>query len=127
VRGERTDSSDGDKSLYQIMPLHTRTALQQDLGRWSNEITWEWVNAKTRVDERRLEQRTDGYHLINLSSQFDLQPVTLSFAANNVLNRYYEQPLGGVSIADFKNDMSVGFQPLAGVGRSFNFGVRYDF
>lgn len=45
----------------------------------------------------------------------------------NVLDEFYRQPLGGVNIAAQKAAANDGFDNIAGVGRSINFGVRYTF
>ncbi|MCL1075071.1 TonB-dependent receptor [Shewanella dokdonensis] len=124
THGERDDSH---QALYQIKPWQTELALQQQLGDWQNNIAWQWVAAKDRVDPRRLENSTAAYSLLNFSSHLQWQSVTLTFAVNNLLDHYYELPLGGVSIADYKADSSNGFAQLAGSGRSLEFGVSYAF
>lgn len=124
TKGERDDS---DENLYQIMPLQTDLRLTQQFGNWQNSAQWLWVGRKSQVDSRRLENMTDSYHLLNLQSQLTLQELTLSFAITNVFDRLYEQPLGGVSIAEYKADSSMGFSQLLGAGRSVNIGVSYAF
>ena len=124
THGERDNSNE---PLYQIKPLQTALALQQQLGSWQNSVVWQWVAAKDRVDQRRLENDTAAYSLINLTSRIKWQQVTLSLALNNLLDHYYELPLGGVSIADYKADSSVGFNQMVGSGRSLEFGVSYSF
>ncbi|MBB1411774.1 hypothetical protein H5203_22405, partial [Pseudoalteromonas sp. SG41-1] len=37
THGERDDS---DEPLYQIMPLHSKIALEQQLGKWQNSLSW---------------------------------------------------------------------------------------
>ncbi|EKE79948.1 TonB-dependent receptor [Idiomarina xiamenensis 10-D-4] len=124
VHGERDHS---DQPLYQIKPLQTQVALQQQLGDWQNSLSWQWLDSKTRVDPRRLENQTASYSLLNWTSQWRYQQWQLSFAVTNLLDEYYQQPLGGVSIAEFNQDSSQGFTQLAGAGRSFNFALRYNF
>ena len=51
----------------------------------------------------------------------------MSVDITNLLDEYYELPLGGVSIAEFKQDMSQGFNQLAGQGRSINLAMSYAF
>ena len=124
THGERDESND---NLYQIVPLQTEISLRQQSGNWQNSFVWQWVDSKRDVDNRRLENTTDSYHLINFESKLNWQQLTLSFALNNVLNRYYEMPLGGVNIAQFKQDKTEGFAQLAGAGRSLNIGLSYAF
>ena len=124
TRGKR-DNNNGD--LYQIVPLKSAVSIEQQSGAWQNSIEWQWVASKKDVDDRRLENTTKSYHLVNFHSKLDWQNITLSFAIDNVLDAYYELPMGGVSIAEYKMDNSQGFNQLAGAGRSVNIGVSYAF
>jgi iron complex outermembrane receptor protein len=124
THGERDAS---DEKLYQIIPLQTEVTLQHQSGNWQNSIVWQWVDSKRDVDTSRLENTTDSYHLLNLESKLTWQKLTLSLGLNNAFDRYYELPMGGVSIAQFKMDSSQGFNQLAGAGRSVNLGVSYAF
>ena len=124
THGERDDS---DEPLYQIMPLHSKVALEQQLGKWQNSLSWQWVDSKTRVDPRRLENQTDSYSLVNLATKATWDKLTVRLAITNLLDEYYQQPLGGVSIALFNVDQSQGFSQLAGQGRSVNVGISYAF
>jgi iron complex outermembrane receptor protein len=124
THGERDDN---DQPLYQIKPLQTELALQQRLGNWQNSLVWQWVAEKDRVDKQRLENMTDSYHLLNFNSELSLESWKLSLSVSNLLDEYYQMPLGGISIAQYKQDTSQGFQQLAGEGRSFNFGLSYQF
>jgi iron complex outermembrane receptor protein len=124
TRGERDDN---DQPLYQIKPLQTELALQQQLGDWQNSISWQWVASKDRVDEQRLENTTDSYSLLNLSSSIQWHDATMTIAVKNLLDEYYQLPLGGVSTADYKADSSNGFQQIAGVGRSLELNLSYAF
>ncbi|MEH6393663.1 TonB-dependent receptor [Pseudoalteromonas sp.] len=124
THGERDDS---DEPLYQIMPLHSKVALEQQLGKWQNSLSWQWVDSKTRVDPRRLENQTDSYSLVNLATKATWDKLTVRLAITNLLDEYYQQPLGGVSIAQFNVEQSQGFSQLAGQGRSLNAGISYAF
>lgn len=124
TRGERDE---GDEPLYQIKPLQTELALQHQLGQWKNSLSWQWVATKDRVDDRRLENETDSYSLLNLNSSMKWQDLTVTFAVNNLFDSYYELPLGGVSVAEFKADNTNGFNQIAGAGRSFELSASYAF
>ncbi|MCL1091561.1 TonB-dependent receptor [Shewanella profunda] len=124
TRGERDE---GDEPLYQIKPLQTELALQHQWKDWENSLAWQWVATKDRVDDRRLENETDSYSLLNLNSSMKWQDLTLTFAVNNLFDTYYELPLGGVSVAEFKADSSNGFNQVAGAGRSFELSASYAF
>ncbi|UJX26553.1 TonB-dependent receptor [Pseudoalteromonas sp. CF6-2] len=122
--GERDDSNE---DLYQIMPLNTKLSVEHEYKGWQNALNWQWVDSKTNVDERRLENKTDSYQLLAISSQKTWQNLTFKLAITNLLDEYYQQPLGGVSIANYKQDMSKGFEQLAGQGRSYNASISYRF
>ncbi|MGO2366437.1 MAG: TonB-dependent receptor domain-containing protein, partial [Pseudoalteromonas sp.] len=124
THGERNDSNE---PLYQIMPLHSKLALAQKIGNWQNSLSWEWVDSKTRIDPRRLENQTDSYSLLNLQTKGTWDKLTVKLGVTNLLNEYYQQPLGGVSIAQFNVDQSQGFTQLAGQGRSVNLGMSFAF
>ena len=97
------------------------------MGNWQNSIEWQWVASKKDTDERRLENSTKSYHLVNASSKLTWQDATLSFAVNNLFDTYYALPMGGVSIAEYRMDNSQGFSQVAGAGRSVNIGLSYAF
>lgn len=124
TRGKRDDTN---QPLYQIKPLQTQFAINQQIGRFENALTWQWVDSKTRVDSNRLENQTEQYHLLSLSSKASWDALTVSVDITNLLDEYYELPLGGVSIAEFKQNMSQGFNQLAGQGRSINLAMSYAF
>jgi iron complex outermembrane receptor protein len=124
TRGTRKGTN---QPLYQITPLQSELALNQKVGRFENALSWQWVDSKTRVDSNRFENQTDSYSLLNLSSKASWDALTLSIDVTNLLDKFYEQPLGGVSIAALNNDSTNGYSQLAGQGRSFNLGVSYAF
>jgi iron complex outermembrane receptor protein len=124
TRGKRDDTN---QPLYQIKPLQTQLGVSQQVGRFENALSWQWVDTKTRVDNNRYENQTESYHLVNLSSKASWDALTLSAEVSNVFDEYYQLPLGGVSIATLKQESSNGFEQRAGQGRSFNIGVSYAF
>lgn len=124
TEGERTDTNE---PLYQIKPVTTTLALQQNWRSFTNSLSWEWVGQKDDLDPRRFENQTDSYSILNIGSRWSSDKLTLSAQVTNLLDEYYEQPLGGVSIAEFNQDNAQGFQQLAGAGRSINFAVSYVF
>ncbi|WMS91712.1 TonB-dependent receptor domain-containing protein [Pseudoalteromonas sp. HL-AS1] len=124
TRGKRDDTN---QPLYQIKPLQTQLGISQQMGRFENALTWQWVDTKTRVDNNRFENQTDSYSLVNLSSKATWDALTLSAEVSNVFDEYYQLPLGGVSIAALKQDSSNGFEQLARQGRSFNISASYAF
>ncbi|WKE66251.1 TonB-dependent receptor [Gallaecimonas kandeliae] len=125
--GYRHGERDGGGALYQLAPIQGSLALSQQFGSWTNKLEWAWSGRKHRVDARRLENETAGYGLLNLSSQWQAKALTLSLAVTNLLDRDYQLPLGGVNIAQYKQDKSQGFSQLKGQGRSVDLGLRYAF
>ncbi|WP_445773438.1 TonB-dependent receptor [Shewanella sp.] len=123
----RSERDDTNEPLYQIKPLQTELALQHQLGDWQNNVSWQWVAAKDRVDNNRLENTTDSYSLINVTSTIEWQNTTLAVSVKNLLDHYYQLPLGGVSIANYKADNSQGFQQMAATGRTVELSVNYAF
>ena len=64
---------------------------------------------------------------MNLATKATWDKLTVRLVITNLLDEYYLQPLGGVSIAQFNVDQSQGFSQLAGQGRSLNAGISYAF
>ena len=122
--GKRDDT---DQSLYQIMPVTNNLQLTHKYDNWRSQIQWQWYGSKTEVDPRRLENTTDSFSLINLLTQYQWRSLSIELGINNLFDRHYQQPIGGVSVARFKQQPEQGFQQLDGPGRSFNFGVTWHF
>ena len=101
--------------------------ISQQIGNVENSLLWQWVDTKTRVDNNRFENQTDSYHLVNLSSKTVWDAFTLSVEVTNLFDQYYQLPLGGVSIAEYKKNNATGFEQLAGQGRSLNLVLSYAF
>lgn len=119
--GERTDSGG---SLYHLMPLDTKIALEQRLAGFRNALEVEIVGAKDDVDAIRRELRTDAYTLVNLRTAYTWRKLTLDFSITNLGDEFYRLPLGGVDFADWKaNGAAGGLYGVPGPGRSFNVGL----
>ena len=117
----------GNEPLYQQRPFNTSVQLQHQLGKLQTALKWQWQDGKSRLDSRRLENATASYALLDLTSQWQHEQLTLSLGVSNLLDKDYELPLGGVNIALYRQDNSNGFTQLKGAGRSINAGIRYDF
>lgn len=125
TRGERVSNG---QDLYHIMPLRTRMALEQTKGAWSNTVELELVNQKTQVDDVRLEPKTAGYGLVNVRSSYQWKNARLDIAANNLFDKYYELPLGGVNYATWNAAGGMGpIGALPGMGRSVNVGLTLNY
>ncbi|GGW93453.1 TonB-dependent receptor [Alteromonas halophila] len=123
-RGSRDDSGE---PLYQQMPWQWGVQLQHTLGGWTNSLQLQWVADKTRVDPRRLENRTGSYTLINLHSAYQWEHLSIRAGISNLFDKDYALPLGGVSVADIRMQRSQDFLQLAGEGRSVNIELNYRF
>jgi len=125
TRGERVSSGE---DLYHMMPLKARIALEQSQAAWSNALEVELVSNKSRVDTNRFEPTTAGYALLNLRSSYQFKHARLDIAANNLLDKYYELPLGGVNYASWKAAGGIGsIGALPGMGRSINAGLTINY
>lgn len=125
TRGERVSSGE---NLYHMMPLKARIALEQSQAAWSNALEVELVSNKSRVDTNRLEPTTAGYALLNLRSSYQFKHARLDIAANNLLDKYYELPLGGVNYSSWQAAGSIGsIGALPGMGRSINAGLTINY
>jgi iron complex outermembrane receptor protein len=118
LHGERLDTSTG---LYQMMPFNVRVAFDEELKGWTAGFATQLVDRKSNVDSHRFEQSTPGYALFNVRTGYQRGFLRVNAAADNLLNKSYELPLGGVNFDDF---MASGWmsqiKPLTGPGRSFN-------
>lgn len=119
TRGKTTS---GD-NLYNIMPLNGRLALDHTNGSWSNSVEAVLVSSKDRVSSVRAEQKTSGYALANYRASYKVtQTVRLDAGVDNLFNRYYNLPLGGL----YYNQGAVK-GPMPAMGRSINLGVSVSF
>ena len=117
VRGERTDGV----NLYHVMPINAKVALEHTLGPWSGAAEVQMVGSKDDVSQVRNELTTPAYALVNLRAGYQWRAMRLDVGVDNLFNKYYYLPLGGVDIADHKTGMGTvfGFN-VPGMGRSFN-------
>jgi iron complex outermembrane receptor protein len=125
THGTRTDTGG---SLYHIMPLNARVSLEQNVNAWTNAAELQFVGKKSEIDQLRNEPATSGYTLVNLRTAYQLKNVRFDLGVTNLTNKFYSLPLGGVDIADWKANGSVGLPgAVAGAGRSINAGLTMKF
>jgi len=118
-------------NLYNIMPLNAKLAVTQRLQGWTNTAELELVDAKTQVSWVRNELRTAGYGLLNLRSSYEWKQLRFDVGIENVLDRLYNDPLGGAYVGEGAtmpptNGVPYG-TPVPGRGRSINAGVTMKF
>ncbi|MBS0494941.1 MAG: TonB-dependent receptor, partial [Proteobacteria bacterium] len=127
VRGK--DRRTGD-SLYAIMPLNARLALNHAKGGWSSTAELLLVSAKTRVSAVRDELPTAGYALLNLRTSYQWQAWRLDLGVDNVFNRFYRHPQGGAYLGQGRTmaGTAVPWGVLVpGMGRSVYLGATLKF
>jgi iron complex outermembrane receptor protein len=112
-------------NLYHVMPPHATLTLEHERGQWSSALELQVVEHKTEVDATRLEPRTPGYAILELRTAYEWRSVRLDVAITNLLDRQYENPLGGTWQSALYPPAYMGatFHPLPAPGRSLNAGV----
>ena len=127
VHGEDLDSN---SDLYNIMPLNARIALDHSAGNWNSSIEWQGITAKDNVDKIRQELKTAGYSLVNLRTSYTWDNVRVDAGIDNLFDKQYELPLGGVDFYQYNYLSPVTDGQLTqvrGMGRSANIGVTVSF
>ncbi len=124
VRGERRDTSD---DLYRIAPLNAITSLTYVQPSWQVSVEAETVARQNKISSENNEQKTGGYALFNISSQYHVTPaVTMMAGVNNLFDRYYVSHLDGINRAGGNPDLAMG-DKIPGFGRSAYVNVNVDF
>jgi iron complex outermembrane receptor protein len=125
MRGEDLSTQ---TNLYRMMPLHGTIGLEHRRGQWSSALEFRAANRKTEVDTTRLEPETPGYTILNLRAAYEWRSVRFDFAITNLLDRQYENPLGGTwQSALYPQGLGATFRPLPAAGRSFDTAVTAKF
>jgi len=125
LRGKTLDTGN---SLYQMMPLNARVGLNETLKGWTAGAEIQVVDRKSNVDPLRFEQQTPGYALLNLHLGYQWRRLRLDVGGDNLLNKYYYLPLGGVNFDDYMaSGWSSQIRPLTGPGRSLYTGLTVRF
>ncbi|GAV19590.1 iron complex outermembrane recepter protein [Mariprofundus micogutta] len=123
VRGKSMATND---NLYNIMPLNGRIGVTHRLSGWTNTVEVEMVAAKTKVSKVRNEVPTSGYSLLNLRSSYEWEQVRIDVGAENLLDKFYNDPLGGAYLGQGKTMSGTIVPwgvPVPGMGRSFYVGM----
>jgi iron complex outermembrane receptor protein len=123
THGKNLDTRDG---LYRIMPLSGAVTLDHRLGDWTNAFTVKLVAAKTDVSATRLERPTPGYALLDWKTGYRWKNVTFDVGVDNILDKKYALPLGGLNIVDYRW-YGQPLRPLLGTGRTAWAGLKVAF
>ncbi|MGF7174928.1 TonB-dependent receptor [Azospirillum doebereinerae] len=125
VQGRNLDTGD---ALYHIMPLNALLTAEHRLGGWSSAVELQATARKERVQALRNEPETPSYALVNLRTGYEWGDVRIDAGVENLFDRTYYPPLGGVGYADYRAGGSQGtVGPLLGAGRSFVAGMTVKF
>ncbi|MCK6426107.1 MAG: TonB-dependent receptor [Burkholderiaceae bacterium] len=127
LRGRNRDTGD---ALYNMMPPNARLLLEQRQGAWTGSLELQGVRAKTRVSATRNELRTAGYGLLHLRGAWESGPLRLDAGVENLLDRFYADPLGGAYPGQGKTMSATGVPwgtPVPGAGRSVYAGLTWRF
>ncbi|WP_201590673.1 TonB-dependent receptor [Psychrobacter fozii] len=128
-------NKDTGSHLYNIMPLNASIALNHENNNWRNQVEVVAVAAKNKVSTPRNEIKTAGYGLLNLSTGYQWDAISVEAGIDNVLDKNYALPLGGAYMGQgrtmgINNELTTGSNwgtAVPGVGRSFYMGINYKF
>ncbi|MFG1299724.1 TonB-dependent receptor plug domain-containing protein [Xanthobacter sp. V3C-3] len=128
VQGQRTDGV----NLYHMMPLNGVMAVDQKVGNWTNSLELQMVASKVLVSQVRNELETSAYALLNFRTSYQWEAVRLDFGIENIFDTNYNLPLGGANLVNYRIPSMMGSSaawgfPVAGMGRSFNTRVTWQF
>ncbi|BAE49344.1 TonB-dependent receptor [Paramagnetospirillum magneticum] len=116
------------KAMYHVMPINGKAALEHGWGGWTNAVEAQLVGTKAGVDPLRREPKTPGYALLNLRSGYEWENFLLNLGIDNVFDKRYYHPLGGVDYSEWRRHSLTGqVGALPAPGRSFNAGVTVKF
>jgi len=127
VRGKNKSTGD---NLYNMMPLNVKLAVVQSLDNWTNTVEVELVDDKTNVSDTRNEVKTSSYGIMNLRSSYKWKKVSVNVGVENLFDKFYNDPLGGVYFGQGKTMSGTGVDwglSVPGMGRSIYAGVNYQF
>lgn len=108
------------ESLYRMLPLHADVTVEHKLGGWTNSVEMKLMASKDDLDPLRKEKSTPGYAVFNLRTGYDWDNIGVSVGIDNLFDKQYYDPLGGVDISDARAEgRKTQFDSLASMGRSF--------
>jgi iron complex outermembrane receptor protein len=111
-----------------MMPLNARVNFDEKLKGFTAGIGLQAVDRKSNVDPHRFEQITPGYALFNLHAAYRQGHFEANLESENLFNKCYALPLGGVNFDDYMASMWMAqIKPLTGRGRSFHGGMTARF
>lgn len=116
-QGQQINTGD---NLYRMLPVNADVTLEHKLGGWTSSIETQLMASKSKTDPLRKEKSTPGYAVVNLRTGYDWQNIGFTVGIDNVFDKQYYDPLGGVDISDARaTGRQTQFDSLASMGRSF--------
>jgi len=123
VRGERDDLND---DLYRISPLNTRVNLNYQYQNWQSNLALHAYSSQTKVSALNDEKASAGYAVIDWQVDYFVSSgLVLRAGANNLLDKQYNDHLGGVNRAE-GSDIAVG-DKISAMGRNIYLAMDYQF
>jgi len=93
VRGERRDIND---NLYRIAPLNGQFSASYFSDSWAANLALVMAASQEDVSLTNAEQESAGYGVVNLDAQYYVNnELTLRFGVDNLLDKEYQNHLGG--------------------------------
>ncbi|AZQ86432.1 TonB-dependent receptor [Colwellia sp. Arc7-635] len=123
VRGERDDLND---DLYRISPLNTRVNLNYQYQNWQSNLAIHAYSSQTKVSSLNDEKASAGYAVIDWQVDYFVSSgLVIRAGANNLLDKQYNDHLGGVNRAE-GSDIAVG-DKISAMGRNIYLAMDYQF
>lgn len=120
-------------NLYHMMPLNgtitLENGLEGDWGSLQSEVSLDLVKSKTSVATTYGEPETPGYALLNVLSRYQYKNLKLDIGVDNILDKRYYHPLGGINIvATYEQGYPPpSLLPVAAMGRSVFVSVNVEY
>ncbi len=125
--GRRTDGY----YLYHMMPLNGKVTLEDAItvngGKLTTAFEVKAAAAKTDVETLRNEPSTPAYGIMGLRATYEYHNLRFDLGVDNIADKLYYEPLGGIDIADWKAGKEAWGQPLAAMGRTLYGGMTVKF
>lgn len=107
--------------------LHDAGRKDRAAGPMSSRYNW-WEPRRGAIDPLRNEPKTPGYALLNLRSGYEWENFQINLGIENLFDKRYYHPLGGVDYSEWTRHKSTGqVGALPAPGRSFNAAVTVKF
>lgn len=118
-------------SLYHIMPLNGRIALDHSFGNFTSALELQMVDTKSLISVNHGEPKTPGYALLNLRAGYKFENFRIDAGIDNIFDKLYYPPLGGIALDETYRPWVWGTPAIKrlipGMGRSVWAGASVEF